>query len=256
MKRDLLTIRRDLENKIAEINLYLKLPKVFDQSIAWLWDYVEIKYSVLGKRLKYSKVDNQISQTLNWIVYIMLYNIIEWTINKSINCIYFHLIKQNIKFHQLAPKAQASIAARYINKIQGKDSIVSLSSLTNIKDKNIISQEIYSKLKEEKNGTTCFYKFNWNINYKNIKKVANTHWIKITYESSGMIKNQYQIYLNKICIARQNLSHGSKTFKEEAQNQSLNYNEIEKMLLEIDWFLNQFIIDIDNYIKTQSYKKE
>jgi hypothetical protein len=28
------------------------------------------------------------------------------------------------------------------------------------------------------------------------------------------------------------------------------------MLLEIDWFLNQFIIDIDNYIKTQSYKKE
>jgi hypothetical protein len=49
-----------------------------------------------------------------------------------------------------------------------------------------------------------------------------------------MIKNQYQIYLNKICIARQNLSHGSKTFKEEAQNQSLNYNEIEKMLLEID----------------------
>ncbi len=249
MNKKIKLVKKAFDKRNIEISNYLLLLKWFNSSRETL-NNVKLKYFVIDDitlKLWYREkfIDWGLSKTLNWLMYLLLYNLIEWTMYLLINKIYDELLESKIEISDLNNALFKEINSRFKKNISKK-------SLKKIIDK-WLPEWIYSILWERRNWEVKYYNFNWNVDHEVIVDVAKSFWF--SYSVNGKIrdfKNKI-IVLNQIKNARNQLAHWNKSFSDMSDHQHLNQNNIEEMHLIVKVYLWEIIKNVDHYLKWKKY---
>jgi hypothetical protein len=187
-----------------------------------------------------SNIENDADKTLFKVMkantLLMLYNLIEAVVSNSINSIRNSIyIDQSVKFDCLKEQIKIQII---------KDLKKNISPENFVKQTQKISNDII-KLSFNKESIS-----NGNIDLDKIKELSNIYGFTIKgsiYEETGHGKS-----ITAIKGKRNDLAHGTFSFSEIGKDYSLE--DIQKISNQTIKYLDFIILNIENYILTQSYK--
>lgn len=217
----------EFEKRIQEINIYFDLLTIIDKGEC----LIQCK-TINGEIIKES-IDGELIKILKANGFILLYNLIEATITKSIEAIFTAIYDDGLTFQKLSDKIKKLwLNQKAIPLKSGIDALSHNKILTILDDvaKSIIDNQIL-KLKTE-----CI-RISGNIDAQEIRNIAK----KIGFEQAkdGSI-------LEEIKKKRNNLAHGEFTFGEIGKNVSVNdmikykdcaYSHLKDVINNIDSFI-------------------
>ena len=169
---------------------------------------------------------------------LMLYNLIEGSVNRGIEYIFDTVADGNLKHNQLSSNIRV-IWFRYFNlhsdnNGQTKESLIEVDKFIN----NMVEINIEQFRKFNKS-----YFSSGTLDSDAIKKVLKKFSIKCDF-------SEYQLQVIK--NNRNFLAHGEKSFSEVSQSEALS--DIKSKKDKIILYLNQYIIVIEKYVDDEKYK--
>jgi len=170
---------------------------------------------------------------------IMIYNLIEGSINKGIEYIFDSITDCNLKHHELSDDIRV-MWLRYFNlhlddKGQNKKSLENLDKFVN----DIVEINLENFRKSNKS-----YFSSGTLDSNAIKKILKKFSIDCNF-------SEYQLQIIK--NDRNFLAHGEKSFTEVSQTKSTS--DIDNMKNKIIDYLDKYILLIEEYVNNEKYKK-
>jgi hypothetical protein len=219
------------EQRKNEVNIYFKfIDKLGIDNI----NQKKINFS----RKSHYIIDDNLKKILKSNAIIILYNLIEGVVSKSIEYILDDINDSNIKYNELKPYFKQLIL-KTTSKVQKKDFEDRNDNLVQFIDQ--IFDEIF--MLEFIKNKRVILKGGGNIDAKFIReKIAEPFDIRF---------NRKEATLLEIKTARNHLAHGSKSFVEFSQNKT--FKEIKKQKTKIFTYLKDYVLAIDKYVKNKSY---
>lgn len=219
--RDVLRI---FQERKEEIDLYFQHLNVF------LIEDASIK---LNDNSSY-KLDVETKHILKANAFLLLYNVIECSIVQGIEAIYIDIIDKGLDYSQVKENIQKELIAN-IQKNYSTDRFV-----REVVDIAIDIMECYPNRL-----------FSGNVNGEIIKDVALKYGF--SYKVKGAIGKNIGKRLNTVKDKRNDLAHGSISFKECGQDYSIE--ELNLIKKEIIIFVKGILDNIDAFIRNQDYKR-
>lgn len=227
-------LREFFEERKNEVNIYFEFinPIGIDNS-----RNKTIKYDSQNKLT----TTNELKQVLKSNGIMILYNLIEGVVSKSLEEIIDCINDQEIKYCDLKPGFKR-IILKSTSKKTTKDFEEKNIDLVNFIDS--ICQEVFN-LELNQDNKKILSGGGGNIDAKYIRdNIAKKLHIRFSRNEDCLvtIKND-----------RNHLAHGSKSYITCSQNKTLN--EIKKQKTKVFKYLNHYVNAIDKYVDTEQYKK-
>lgn len=178
------------------------------------------------------EIDDDISHTLKAAAYLIIYNLIEATVQKTINAIHYELA--NSSFDDLC----TSLKIHILKKFKSVDLDISAANINKFSPLQTAIQQL--SLEKAKI-------FSGNLDARRIQDIAKLY--NIDFKMSG--ETQGGCKLKNIKIQRNNLAHGSRSFVEVGKDTSIE--EINEAKNETISFLKDFINCSKNYLENSCY---
>lgn len=222
------------EIRKEEVNLY------FDFIGKLGIDSISNKKISLNKNKKYY-ISDDLKKVLKSNAIMLLYNLIEGVVAKSIEYMIDDMNDKNIKYNELKPFFKKIIlkTSKKINKNDFKDIN---NNLVNFID-NIFDETFYFEFTKE--NKKIILQGGGNIDSQFIREKIMQSF-QINFSSNEHI-------LRQIKTDRNNLAHGSKSFSECSQDKT--FREIKKYKTRVFRYLNKYVKAIEKYVEKQGYKK-
>lgn len=236
------TISRDLfDERVEEINRYF----IFLEDIIEQKGVIALHINHGETEWEYKLVDKELSHTLKANSYLLLYNLVESTLNSIMDEIHETITNAGgLDINILVPELAAQ-ALRIFKK--GNAELRDLCQ-------GSVSQSIFQEwikehkklVEEDKNPL-----FSGNIDGKKIKAFAEIYQIKISEEDdiSAMAKS-----LLPVKTKRNNLAHGKESFYDCGQ--SVGLSELKAIKNNVIGYLDHLLSAIDEYIANAGYKRQ
>lgn len=169
---------------------------------------------------------------------LMLYNLIEGTVNKGIETI-FNTINDDNLSHNEASEQIRIMWLRYfkLHLDDGGQHVDSLSSID-----NFINQNINIDISQFREKNPSYFK-GGSLDSREIIKILKKFSIEL---------NSSEYKLKEIRKERNFLAHGEKSFTEIGQGKTLS--DIQGTGIKVSKFLKQYVFEIENYINNENYK--
>ncbi|EGR0593676.1 hypothetical protein RB981_001202 [Vibrio cholerae] len=210
--------------------------------------YFEFLFDVLDKRpkLKFSDEERAFDRDLIHILkanaYLVVYNLIESTVCNAIEDIHNTLKAET---GLCADKLNIELAKRAFKKVN--DKTISQANLSNTSVGVFIVKEWLNDhdqvIRSNKNPL-----FSGNVDARKIREVAELYGF--SYQTDQAVTRNGSS-LNSIKNTRNNLAHGTDSFKDRGQQTSVD--ELKAMKDEVIAYLDQMLTNIESYLNTQSY---
>ena len=223
--------RLEYNKRIEEINLYYQTLELLDKGNC------TISCCDISNNSIELVIDKELSKILKANGFLLLYNLIEATIRKSIDEILNTLHYNNITFKQLTNKLKELWINQEIKEL--KENTFNTSTLRNkllYISETIIKDEILSFKAE------CI-NISGNIDAQQIREIAKRIGYNETKDGRNLI-----LIKNK----RNHLAHGEFTFAEIGKDYSVN--DLIKFKEETEDYLNDVLFQIEEFINTKKFK--
>ena len=221
------------EIRKKEVNLY------FDFIGKLGIDSVSNKKISLNKSKNYY-ISDDLKKVLKSNSIMLLYNLIEGVVAKSIEYVIDDMNDKNIKYNELKPFFK-KIILKTSNKINKNDFKDINNNLVKFID-NVFEEMFYFEFTKE--NKKIILQGGGNIDSRFIKeKIIKS--FQINFRSNEPI-------LVQIKKDRNNLAHGSKSFSECSQDKT--FREIKTYKTKVFRYLNNYVKAIEKYVEKQGYK--
>lgn len=230
-------VKEEFENRVNEIELY--------------YNFIN---ATIGstKRIKKEVVQNQdLHKILKANMFLILYNLIEFTIKRIIEEISNEISNEKVFFNDVIPEIKKLwIEKKYKNfklvlKQGEKIEEEILKIIENIKS-DIIDLNLKNK-ELNKNKTNSLYDFDGTMNLDKISKITNSFGMQ-----SLKIDKEKSAILFKISNHRNDLSHGIQTFADCGGEYELSkIRDFKESTINV---LRKIILNVENAIKNKYYK--
>lgn len=216
-------VKRDFKERCDEIDLY--------------FSFVE-KAAKRGSKIALSngaveKVDTKLAKTLKANGFILLYNLIESSITKSIEQIYVKMKHESTKFDDI----KVGIRRELINHLKtNKNTDKFVESINSIAE-DIIEQ--------------CFSPdkvFSGNVDARKIREVSQKYGFSVR---TNYRKTKGGLELKTVKDKRNDLAHGIFSFQEVGHNYTVQ--DLLRIKKEVIAYLSQILDNIENYITNKEY---
>jgi len=191
-----------------------------------------------------NKIEDDITYSSNMSILksqaiIIIYNLIEGSVNKGIEYIFDSIADSSLKNHELSEDIRV-MWLRYFklhldDNGQNKQSLENLDKFVN----NVVEINLTSFRENNKS-----YFSSGNLNSDAIKKILKKFSIKSPFP-------EYQLQIVK--TDRNFLAHGEKSFTEVSQTKSTS--DIDNMKNKTIDYLDKYILRIEDYVNNEKYKK-
>jgi len=213
--------------------------------------YFEFLFDILDRRpkLKFSDeekdFDRDLIHMLKANAYLIVYNLIESTVCNAIEDIHT-VLKSEVEL--CADKLNIKLAKKAFKKVN--EQTISQANLSNTSVGAFIVKEWLVNhdniIRSNKNPL-----FSGNVDAKKIREVANLYGF--SHQTDQVVtRNGRSLVLIK--NTRNNLAHGTDSFKDKGQETSID--ELRAMKDEVIAYLDQMLTNIEYYLNTQSYFRE
>lgn len=227
-------VKAEFEKRILEIEQYFECITILDHG----------KCSINGKTIEGKTFEKDINDDLVKILkansFILLYNLIEATITKSIETLFTTIYDNGITFKKLSNNLQKLWIIQTSSPLnKGIDAIGSNKII------DVITKAVYSIIEEEisKLEIDCV-RISGNIDAKKIRDIAD----KIGFESPCLCKGEYLVIIKD---KRNKLTHGEFSFCEIGKDYSIQ--DMCKFKDNTIDHLKEFISKIEEYIKSNEF---
>lgn len=222
-------LKHDFASRCLEIKNYLNFVSSIEAG--------EI-YNKNGKSL-----DNQIIKVLKANMFLLLYNLVESTVDRAIDCLLIQICNNNIKYESIVDELQLQWSKVHVRQnLQSQNSKTIEANL-----KTILNKTLNEYVKFEGDYKP---KIRDNIDSEEIRTIAKSFGFK--WKPSKDLKGG--VFLDTIKQHRNNLAHGSVSFS--ACGRDYETGQLEDLSKKTTKLLEEFIRTIENYIDNQAYKKD
>lgn len=230
-----------MNNYIDKFNSRNQKTKDFINLLIEMEKSYEIK-AISGENL--IKDDIEFIQALRSTALLMLYNLVEFTIENSIKAIYSIIADNEVKYEDLHPKIQS-----YWFEMKFNETFMYTSNFNTYKKKG---RDLIKKIISNDNIDIIYKKTGGNFSSDEIlSTLSEIEIINDTLQQKlYTMKNTNDIFKN-IVDARNALAHGRNSFFENYNN--ISSRDIHSYLEEIDPILNEIINLVNEYIQNEEY---
>ncbi|MDO4229615.1 MAG: MAE_28990/MAE_18760 family HEPN-like nuclease [Capnocytophaga sp.] len=198
---------------------------------------IEIYYNYLKDNEFNMSVE--VSKILKANMFLMLYNLIESTVNNSLEAIHNAINNEKLNFEQCIDEIKALWVEYKHQKFEQKKSSEIIKSIYQIKSE-IISID-YKKFQEKKlNGISG------NLDAKKIRENINP---KYSISENKRVEGKKLVEIKN---KRNSLAHGEVSFSTLGQRYSIK--DLEKYYKECKLFLKEYLSNVEKYIKNKKYR--
>ena len=210
-------LKREYERAIEDIELYYKHLEELEK---------QVNYSQLPKILKAN-------------LFLMLYNIIESIVTKSLELIHDKINSEKVKYKDCIDEIKALWIEFEHSKFEETKSLNIIKKLTKIDDEILyIEYEEYSKKKRSN--------ISGNLDARKIREISNVYLLEHNQEIIGK-------KLVEIKNTRNRLAHGEISFSELGGNYTSR--QMFEYYRECKEYLKEYISNVETYIREKKYKK-
>ncbi|MEM8674687.1 MAG: MAE_28990/MAE_18760 family HEPN-like nuclease [Cyanobacteria bacterium P01_G01_bin.67] len=220
------TLFKDFDERSQEVSRYFLFLKNLEQS--------SIRLGMGKKNKTIRDIDIELLKTLKATGFLLLYNLVESTMQNEIQAIHDNIIEENNSFDNLRNELKNIIIKNFSKNKSAKD----LAG----KIKNISVDIVSEGLSSEK-------MFSGNVNNEIIKNLANSYG----FSSATTTKTRDGTDLMIIKNHRNDLAHGSQSFKEVGRN--ITADELLEIQKRVIFYLKEILLNIENCISNQKYLK-
>ena len=215
----MIDVKRDFQERVNEIDLYF----TFIEKI------ILKDSSLLFRNGRKEKIDADLSQILRANGFLLLYNLVESCIKKSIEEIYFSIRRNGIKYDDVKDGIKKEIIKYLRSDKISPDTFILLV--------NDIAQDIVEH---------CFSSeriFSGNVDAKKIRDAAAIYGFSTKTDKR---KTKGGINLLTVKNRRNGLAHGDYSFRECGKDYTIQ--DMIKIKKEVTVYLKQILDNIENYI--------
>lgn len=217
-------VKRDFKEKLDEIELYFG----FMEKAARKGSSISLSDG------KLEKIEPDLAKTLKANGFLLLYNLVESSMRKAIEEIYFSIKREGISFDDVKEGIRREIVI-YLKNKKNADEFVS--------EVNSIAKDIFE---------VCFSAetlFAGNVDARKIKELAKKYGFVIRIREA----KKREISLLTVKTRRNGLAHGDYSFKECGKDYSIP--QMLKIKNEVTSYLNKTLDIIEVYIDNKDFLK-
>jgi hypothetical protein len=189
------------------------------------------------EELENQKNYSQLSKTMKGNLFLMLYNVIESIITKSLILIHNTINDEKIRVEECIDQIK-DLWIKFERKKQPSNATTDSSLLIVSGFFNIQYKDYQKKIKTNK--------ISGNLDARKIRNISSVYGLPHNTQITG----------KKLLIIKHNrniLAHGEKSFSELGRIYS--QQDINKYYKECNEFLNEYILNLETYIREKKYKK-
>ena len=223
--------KAEFQKRIIEVDIYFQTLDLLDKGRCKI-SCIDISGILIEK-----DIDDELSKILKANGFLLLYNLIEATIRKSIDAIISSIHSQNITFKELTENLKIIWVNQEIKDL--KENTFNSSTLRNKLlsiSQSILADELLTFKAE------CI-NISGNIDAQKIRDIAK----QLGYDESTNGRN-----LVTIKTKRNHLAHGEYTFAEIGKDYTVK--DLVKFKEEAEIYLADVLLKIENYINNRGFK--
>lgn len=207
------------------------------------WEEYDKKIEDISLYLKYLKdnkdsIASEVFKILKANLFLMLYNLVESTIDNSLEDIHDAITNERIKFKECIDEIKALWIEFEHKKFEQMKSINIIQKISSIDDQIVnIDYNSYKKRKTI---------FSGNLDARRIREISELYSVN---------KNR-RIQGNKLCEikdVRNRLAHGEVSFSDLGKNYSVL--QLDRYYKECRLYLREYLLNVEKYINDKNYKK-
>ena len=250
-------LQNNLTEKIREVESYFELLDFLDDTLTTMTIVQE------NDTDKNFRINTELSKVMKANCYLMLYNLVEGTVNESLNFIFSEISTQKIHKDNLKPlykKIWIDYKANLVKLVE-----TNKSAFPNTNQSDILEQidtfEIIDYVEKKEDGKTYFAydAYIKTINRKDISGNLDVRHIRETlstkYGFSHTPYDPHEVYSEHLVVVknvRNKLAHGEERFSEIGGRKSLaELVEIKNSVFE---YLKTIVVSIDKFLVDEDYK--
>lgn len=224
--KSLSSIKKITKLRLEEIKKYLSFIKSLEENQNTVKSVIKVDIDVINIQKN--------------TVFIMLYNIIEYSIYSGIYHIYYVL--GNKDFNKLRKELKEKILSDFISSRKRKNEESLFSSIVKLQ---IDINQLWARIKQE-NHISLISGSKWSIDYNTINKVLQTYWM----DKLSPLHQQDYFQFCDIKHKRNNLSHWSIWFSDE---KNTSQKELMDLTTIVENIIFMFFDKIALFIKEKHY---
>jgi hypothetical protein len=226
-------VRREFKQRVKEVNLYFDfLDNMLDSNVYLYFDN--------RKSWKKRPVNTEIQKILKANFFLILYNLTEASIRKSIQAIYDSMEKDGITYKLAKPEIQKVLLKNTHERLKGANTTTFVDAITNLLTEAI--DDAVMKL----DGNSI--PIEGNLDARKVRELA-----KIYGFSHGTSKaKRGGDHLSTVKTQRNLLAHGNTSFSECGRNYTIS--ELKDFKDEVIWFIEDILNNIKLYIDKKEYR--
>jgi hypothetical protein len=219
----MINTKNEYNKRLSEVEIYFDTLQLLDKGSCKI-----VCADIIGK-VSEKKIDNNLSTILKANGFLLLYNLVEATIRKSINAIFDSVHSKNITFKHLTDN---------LRKLWIKQEI-----------KNIKHEDIFTLAKQILDNELILFK----AECINISGNIDAQKIRDITKQFGCQESKNGRDLVTIKEKRNKLAHGEFTFSEIGKEYTVK--ELIDFKNNTKTYLDNVLINIEQYINNEGYKK-
>jgi hypothetical protein len=217
------------------LRVFYERKKEIDAYFELLNDFMINNAKIIFKDGTQKKISNDLAQILRANSFILIYNLSEYSISKAIESIYLDIRKKGISFDEIRDNIKKDIIANIKSSRNAEKFVEEVTNIaTDILNQHPKANELFSG----------------NVNNEEIKRLAIKYGFSHTTTARETNNGQKMDSVKK---RRNHLAHGFTSFKECGQEFTIEEMNIIKK--EVLLFLEEILLNIQQYIQKEEYRK-
>lgn len=222
---------KEFKQQVKEVNLYF----------AFLRNSIENDVYLLSDAKGWKKpVDSNIQRILKANLFLILYNLIEASIRKSILEIYDALQKDGIHYKLAKPEIQQIFLSYYCKRIRETSANKFTESISNLLQDTLNDTVIELNIES--------IPISGNLDARKVREIARAYGFSEAVPKAKRGGSDLLIVKNQ----RNSLAHGLSTFSECGRNYSIS--DLKEIKDEVIRFLDDILKNIKKYIDNKEYR--